>query len=345
MEQMYQDYKDIAEFYIVYISEAHAADDRSPVGYAKELGINEHKTYGERCEVATRLQREKKLTIPCLIDNMDNAVSQNYSGWPDRVFLVRKDGTLAVAGQRGPWGFKPGMEAAADWLAEYRESGREPDVVVWDDTPDYGELQREFMMAFRRSDYDKAIELGETALKAFPSDRGMMYNIACAHCLKGANEHAYRWLEWAIEAGYRDADHLLADDDFKPIRDEERFQNLVRRVRERASSAESAGVDRTMVESILGDWDMETKRRGHSMSATMSLSFEGGTLVGMWASRGREMPLIDVKYVDNKLTFKRRMRGDMELAFEGTIEGNRISGKYTGAFGEMESGGTRKNPS
>ena len=28
MEEMYQEFKDIAEFYIVYISEAHAADDR-----------------------------------------------------------------------------------------------------------------------------------------------------------------------------------------------------------------------------------------------------------------------------------------------------------------------------
>ncbi len=32
MEQLYQDYKDLAAIYIVYISEAHAMDDPSPTG-------------------------------------------------------------------------------------------------------------------------------------------------------------------------------------------------------------------------------------------------------------------------------------------------------------------------
>ena len=104
MEEMYQTYKDIAEVYIVYISEAHAVDDSWPVPYAKDLGIKEHTTYGERCGVADKLTKDKKLTIPCLIDGMDNAVEKRYKGWPDRVFLVRKDGKLGVAGQRGPWG-------------------------------------------------------------------------------------------------------------------------------------------------------------------------------------------------------------------------------------------------
>ena len=126
MERMYQTYKDLADFYIVYISEAHALDDSWPVPYAKDLGIKEHTTYGERCGVADKLTKDKKLTIPCLIDGMDNAVEKRYKGWPDRVFLVRKDGKLGVAGQRGPWGFAPGLEAAKGWLAQYKKTGEEP---------------------------------------------------------------------------------------------------------------------------------------------------------------------------------------------------------------------------
>ena len=112
MEKLYQDYKDIAEIYIVYISEAHASDASSswPVPYAKELGIKEHTNYGERCAVATRLVTDKKLTIPCLIDGMDNAAADAYKGWPDRVFLVRTDGKLGVAAGRGPWGFVPALD-------------------------------------------------------------------------------------------------------------------------------------------------------------------------------------------------------------------------------------------
>ncbi len=126
MERMYQTYKDIAEFYIVYISEAHAEDDTFPVPYAKEMGIKEHKTFGERCNVASRLVKDKKLTIPCLIDGIDNVVDKQYHGWPDRVFLVRKDGRLAVAGKRGPWGFRPAIDAVKEWLEQYEKTGQEP---------------------------------------------------------------------------------------------------------------------------------------------------------------------------------------------------------------------------
>jgi hypothetical protein len=126
MEKLYQDYQDIAAFYLVYISEAHALDDRHPVGYAKELGIKEHTSYGERCTVAGRLMKDKKLTIPCLVDNMDGAVEKAYKAWPDRIYLVRTDGKFGVAGKRGPWGFRPALKEAQAWLAEYREKGQEP---------------------------------------------------------------------------------------------------------------------------------------------------------------------------------------------------------------------------
>lgn len=126
MEKMYRKYRNIAEFYIVYISEAHAADDKWPVPYAKELGIKEHKTYGERCIVAGRLRADKKLTIPCLVDSIDNEIATIYKGWPDRVFLIRKDGRLGIAAARGPWGFEPAVIEAREWLAEYKKTGREP---------------------------------------------------------------------------------------------------------------------------------------------------------------------------------------------------------------------------
>ena len=128
MEQMYQDYKDIAEFRMVYITEAHAIDSNWPMGVAEEKNIKEHTNYGERCATAEMLISDEELTIPTLIDGMDNAVNQAYRAHPDRVFLVRSDGRLAVAAERGPWGFSPALEATGQWLAEFRESGSEPDL-------------------------------------------------------------------------------------------------------------------------------------------------------------------------------------------------------------------------
>ncbi len=126
MEKMYQDYKDIVEFRMVYINEAHAADSNRAAPYAKEKGINNHTNYGERCTSAQMLMDDKSLTIPCLIDGMDNAVNKAYSAWPDRVFLIRPDGRLAVAAERGPFGFGPAVNKVADWLAGYKKTGKIP---------------------------------------------------------------------------------------------------------------------------------------------------------------------------------------------------------------------------
>lgn len=118
---------------MVYINEAHAADGRRPVGYAKEKGITEHDDYEERCTTAQMLIDDETLTIPCLIDGMDNKVNKSYSAWPDRIFLVRTDGKLAVAANRGPWGFKPGLTASNDWLKEFSDSGKEPELPTADE--------------------------------------------------------------------------------------------------------------------------------------------------------------------------------------------------------------------
>ena len=126
LERFYQAYNDLAEFFVVYIREAHAADSSRPAWYAVEKGITEPKTYEERCSVAEMLIKEKKLTIPCLVDNMDNEVNMVYKGSPTRIFLIKKDGRLGVAGSRGPFGLGPAFEEVQKWMKSYKETGQEP---------------------------------------------------------------------------------------------------------------------------------------------------------------------------------------------------------------------------
>ena len=128
MQKMFKDYSDIAEFRLVYINEAHAADSNRSVPYAKELGINDHTNYGERCAVAEMLLSDKKLTIPTVIDGMDNKVNQAYKAHPDRIYVVRSDGKIALAAARGPRGFAPAIEQTAEWLAEFKKTGKQPSV-------------------------------------------------------------------------------------------------------------------------------------------------------------------------------------------------------------------------
>jgi Iodothyronine deiodinase len=128
LEKLYQDNKDIVEFRIIYIKEAHAADGDWPMDYAKELNITEHDDLPERCATAEKLLKDKSLTIPCVADGMDDAVNKAYHAWPDRIFVVRRDGLLAVAAGQGPWGFEPGLRATEKWLEEFRKTGKEPEL-------------------------------------------------------------------------------------------------------------------------------------------------------------------------------------------------------------------------
>ncbi len=128
MERMYKEYKNIVVFRIVYIKEAHAADSDWPVRYAKELGINEHKTYDDRCDLAKRLIDDKEIKIPAVIEKMNGKVDKAYSAAPTRAYLIRKDGRLGVTCRRGPMGLKPALKRISVWLKEYKETGKEPQI-------------------------------------------------------------------------------------------------------------------------------------------------------------------------------------------------------------------------
>ena len=54
-----------------------------------------------------------RIGMPVLIDGIDNAVASAYGGWPDRLYLIGRDGRIAFQGGQGPFGFKPNdLEAA-----------------------------------------------------------------------------------------------------------------------------------------------------------------------------------------------------------------------------------------
>jgi len=60
---------------------------------------------GERSKVAKTCVADLELPMPALVDKLDDKVNQAYQGWPDRLYLVGKDGKLAYAGGRGPFYF------------------------------------------------------------------------------------------------------------------------------------------------------------------------------------------------------------------------------------------------
>ncbi len=116
LNKLAKTYGDAAQFYVVYIREAHAADSVWPMSVPDEGPINEPKTFEERCSVATKCATKLAIEFPALIDDLTDSTEKAYDAWPDRLFIVDTDGKIAVRAKPGPWGFKPAVEEARDWL-------------------------------------------------------------------------------------------------------------------------------------------------------------------------------------------------------------------------------------
>ncbi len=63
-------------------------------------------TYDERVEVAHACTLGIDISIPTLIDEMNNEVGEAYYAQPDRLYLVDADGVIAYRSDLGPFGFK-----------------------------------------------------------------------------------------------------------------------------------------------------------------------------------------------------------------------------------------------
>jgi hypothetical protein len=61
----------------------------------------------QRKEVASTCAVGLRMNMPMVVDKMDNAVASAYGGWPDRLYLIGRDGRIALQGGEGPFGFKP----------------------------------------------------------------------------------------------------------------------------------------------------------------------------------------------------------------------------------------------
>lgn len=102
---------------MIYIKEAHPSDGWAmPRNEQQGISIKDPKTYDERVKVAEKACSVLKIKLPCLVDGIDNAVNKAYAAWPDRLYIVDKDGKIAIAARPGPGGFGPAMQEAHEWL-------------------------------------------------------------------------------------------------------------------------------------------------------------------------------------------------------------------------------------
>jgi hypothetical protein len=108
LNKLYRDYKDRASFYIVYIQEAHPIDAWQLDDNIKDdVLVATTTTRDERFTAAGLCVRNLGIELPALIDEPDNRVERDYTGWPDRLYVIDRDGRIAHKSAAGPFGFKP----------------------------------------------------------------------------------------------------------------------------------------------------------------------------------------------------------------------------------------------
>ena len=107
-------YRDRVSFLAVYIREAHPEEGWIlPENRRSVVAVDEPRNDEARREVAAACATALRLRIPMVVDAVDNAVASAYGGWPDRLYLVGRDGRIAYRGGEGPFGFKPNELGAA----------------------------------------------------------------------------------------------------------------------------------------------------------------------------------------------------------------------------------------
>ena len=93
----------------VYVREAHPGDGAWPGPFKSEAGdaINQPTEIDQRLEVACECSKTLQISMPLLVDTIDDRVGRAYSGMPDRLYVIDHDGKVVYKGGRGPFGFKP----------------------------------------------------------------------------------------------------------------------------------------------------------------------------------------------------------------------------------------------
>jgi len=120
LNKLYREYRGRVAFYVVYIQEAHPIDAWQLDDNVKDdVLVASTKSDAERANVAGVCLTKLGIELPAVVDEADNRVERAYTGWPDRLYVIDRDGRVAYKSAAGPFGFKPAeVEASLKRLVQ-----------------------------------------------------------------------------------------------------------------------------------------------------------------------------------------------------------------------------------
>jgi hypothetical protein len=95
-------------FLVVYILEAHPSDVwQMESNIRDKVVLASPKNEDERALVAGACVRKLGIKFPAVLDEFGNSTERAYTGWPDRLYLINRDGRIVYKSRPGPFGFEP----------------------------------------------------------------------------------------------------------------------------------------------------------------------------------------------------------------------------------------------
>ena len=102
MEKLYGQFQDQVEFFAVYVQEAHPTDGwQIDSNVAESVLFRQHQNFDEREEAAQTCSIDLHISIPTLVEEMDNAIDEAYGAAPTPV-LDRKRRQCLLPRRSGP---------------------------------------------------------------------------------------------------------------------------------------------------------------------------------------------------------------------------------------------------
>ena len=71
------------------------------------IAVAQPRDLARRAEVAKTCATLLEMNMPVLVDSIDDRVGHDYSGMPDRLYVIDRDGRVSFKSGRGPFGFRP----------------------------------------------------------------------------------------------------------------------------------------------------------------------------------------------------------------------------------------------
>lgn len=79
----------------------------------ENIVFNDPTTIEERRKAAKDFAKQFKVTLPILVDTMDDKLEGLFAAWPDRIYVLDGEGKVFYKGEPGPRGFKVDEAEAA----------------------------------------------------------------------------------------------------------------------------------------------------------------------------------------------------------------------------------------